>query len=94
MIFSSDLNRTIESANIIGKKLLIINKPISEFREINLGVWEGLTLDEIEKKFPGDLLKRSEDIKSFRVINGESFSDVNERVIPKLKDIIKNNTFC
>ena len=91
MIFSSDLTRTIESAEIIGNKLEIINEPISEFREINLGVWEGLTLEEIEESFPEDLVKRSEDIGKFRVINGESFSDVKERVIPKLKDIIEGN---
>ena len=90
-IFSSDLNRTIESAKIIGNKLGIINESISEFREIDLGVWEGHTLDEIEERFPDDLVKRSEDIEDFRVINGESFSDVNKRVIPKIMDIIKNN---
>lgn len=90
-IFSSDLNRTIESAEIIGNKLGIINEPISEFREIDLGVWEGLTLEEIEERFPEDLVKRSEDIKDFRIINGESFSDLNKRVIPKVMDIIKNN---
>ena len=90
-IFSSDLTRTIESAEIIGNKLKIINEPISEFREIDLGVWEGLTLEEIEKSFPEDLVKRSEDIKDFRIINGESFSDVKKRVIPKLKDIIEDN---
>jgi len=90
-IFSSDLNRTIESAEIIGNRLEIINEPISEFREIDLGVWEGLTLEEIEKNFPEDLAKRSENIKDFRVTNGESFSDVNKRVIPKLKNIIENN---
>jgi broad specificity phosphatase PhoE len=91
MIFSSDLTRTIESAEIIGNKLEIINEPISELREINLGFWEGLTLEEIEESFPEDLVKRSEDIKDFRIINGESFSDVKERVIPKLKDIIEGN---
>jgi alpha-ribazole phosphatase len=90
-IFSSDLNRTIESANIIGNKLVIINEPISEFREIDLGVWEGHTLEGIEEKFPEDLLKRSEDIMDFRVENGESFSDVNKRVIPKIMDIIEDN---
>ena len=91
-IFSSDLNRTIESAEIIGNKLEIINEPISELREIDLGVWEGLTLEEIEERFPDDLVKRSEDIEDFRVINGESFSDLNKRVIPKIMDIIKNNS--
>ena len=91
MIFSSDLTRTIESAEIIGNKLEIINEPISELREINLGIWEGLTLEEIEESFPEDLVKRSEDIKDFRIINGESFSDVKKRVIPKLKDIIEGN---
>jgi alpha-ribazole phosphatase len=91
MIFSSDLTRTIESAKIIGKKLAIINEPISEFREIDLGVWEGHTLEEIEERFPEDLLKRSEDIKDFRVENGESFSDVNKRVIPKIMDVIEDN---
>ena len=91
MIFSSNLKRTIKSAEIIGNKLKIINEPIFEFREIGLGVWEGLTQEEIEERFPEDLLKRSVDIKGFRVSNGESFSDVNNRVIPKIKEIIKKN---
>lgn len=91
-IYSSDLNRTMDSAEIIGHRLGIINESISEFREIDLGVWEGLTLEEIEERFPEVLIKRSEDIKNFRVINGESFSDVNKRVIPKLKNIIEINS--
>ncbi len=91
MIFSSNLKRTIESAKIIGNKLELINEPISELKEIDLGVWEGLTLEEIEDKYPADLLKRSEDIKDFRVSNGESFSDVKKRVIPKIMDIVKKN---
>jgi len=87
-LLSSDLKRTVESAEIIGNEIGIANEPVSAFREINLGIWEGLTIDEIAERSPDDLKRRSDDIENFRVKQGESFSDVNIRVIPKLKEYI------
>ncbi len=87
-IISSDLKRTAESADIIGNEIGVVNEPISDFREINLGIWEGLTIDEIAERSPDELKKRSEDIRDFRVELGESFADVKKRVIPKLKAYI------
>ncbi len=42
-IYSSDLSRAFTTAKIIGNKLNLDIIPMKEFREINFGVWEGIT---------------------------------------------------
>lgn len=46
-LYSSDLSRAMESAQIIGGEIQL--RPVSEFplRELNFGDWEGKTYDDI-----------------------------------------------
>ena len=92
VILSSDLKRTRHSAQIIGDACGGIS-PIAcrEFREIHLGHWEGLTLDEIAQQYEGELQERMENIGGFRIEGGESFTDVQRRVMPKLYSCMRNN---
>lgn len=52
-IYSSDLRRAAETAEIIGaaRGIPVIHDP--GLREIDVGSWSGLTRDEIEERFPG-----------------------------------------
>jgi broad specificity phosphatase PhoE len=52
-LYSSDLRRAYETAEIIAraKSLAITAEP--ELREIDIGAWSGLTRAEIEERFPG-----------------------------------------
>jgi len=51
-IYCSPLRRTVETANIIGR--IIGKKPICEdsFKELRLGIWEGMSEEEIAERFP------------------------------------------
>ena len=49
-VVSSDLVRTMETADLAG----LDPEPDAGFREMDIGAWEGLTRDEIEKSLPGD----------------------------------------
>ena len=51
-IYASDLKRAFQTAEIIAEKHGLKVVPIKEFREINMGVWQGLTWEEIEEKYP------------------------------------------
>jgi len=56
-IFSSDLERSVSTARIIcGKRRL---EPVArrDLREISLGAWEGLTFDEVRRRYPGEFEK-------------------------------------
>jgi broad specificity phosphatase PhoE len=79
-IYCSDLKRAYETAALVGEKLNIM--PVSDplLREVCFGDWEGLTLKEIESKFPGELDKWRLDHSFCPSGNGESILSVLERV--------------
>ena len=78
-IYCSDLSRARETAEIIGKE--ISQKPIVSplLREISFGCWEGLSTQEIEKQFPGQLVRWRNEL-TFAPEGGESLLSVNDRI--------------
>lgn len=54
------------------------------FREISLGAWEGLTKDEVEKRYPGALGERARDFANYAPAGGESFILLQRRVVISL----------
>jgi len=87
-VYCSDLGRTVESARLLSSAYGLEPTACSEFREIDLGHWEGLTLDEIMERFPDEFKQRAGDLASFRIEGGESFSDVRARALPRLGQIL------
>lgn len=84
VLLSSDLMRTVESAWIIGRAIGLEPNADPAFREIHLGMWEGLTREEIMARFTQEFDLRSSDIVHYRIQGGESFIDMRDRVIPRL----------
>ncbi len=82
-ILCSTLCRSVESARILALHLgLETAQELSEFREIGLGAWEGLTVDEVRASFPGCYEARGRNIAAFRPEGGESFADLQARAWP------------
>ncbi len=57
-IWSSDLTRAQQTAEIIAKELGLKLNIDKRLRERSLGAWEGLTRPEIDKGWPGAIQKR------------------------------------
>ena len=76
----SPLGRCLESCDILtaGSEYEIIK----DFKEISLGEWDGLTVEEVKKRFPGSYENRGADMGYFRPEGGESFSDLQQRSWP------------
>ncbi len=92
-IYATGLMRTEKGARIIGQyhNIPIISEP--DMKEIFFGDWEGMSLEEIEKVYPGELDKRFADIAGYRPPgNGENMEDVSKRILKCLKGIIKKHT--
>jgi broad specificity phosphatase PhoE len=51
-LYSSDLRRAFETAETIGRAVDRAPEPMPSLREIFLGEWEGLTTEDIAKRFP------------------------------------------
>lgn len=52
-----------------------------ELNEINLGNWENLNLEEMKNKFPQEFNERGRKLAGFHPPDGESFSEVQKRVL-------------
>ncbi|MBT5029480.1 MAG: alpha-ribazole phosphatase [Nitrospinaceae bacterium] len=87
-IYSSDLARTRMGAEKLAERhqLKLVSYP--ELRELCFGEWEGLSITEVEEKYPNQLTERMKNIEAFHVQGGETFQQLQERVIPKFEEII------
>jgi broad specificity phosphatase PhoE len=86
-IYTSDLSRAYETAQIVGEELGIEPVPDPRLREIDLGGWSGLTRAEVIARYPEEW-KRWEEGKDIEHAGGESFSQFWERVREVLNEII------
>lgn len=86
-IYSSDLKRAVETAKIVHKYDSVIQK-ISDLREINFGIFEGHSYEELLEKYPEEIKKSQEDWKNYNYENGESVKELQERAIKFIKNSI------
>lgn len=86
-IYSSDLKRAFVTAEKVGKKYKcpVIKEPA--FREICFGDWEGLTYEQITKKWPYALADFFQRPDILDIPNGESFLNVQKRAVNKIKEL-------
>ncbi len=81
-IYASDLARAAETAGIIADGRNLAVTPESDLREFSCGEWEGLTLEEVETRYPGVLAERIEagGNMGWSAPGGESAIDALQRV--------------
>ena len=79
-IFTSILNRTVETASKISKKYKTTNLKI--LNEINAGICEGLTYEQVKEYHPEIYDGRKKDKFNYRYPDGESYKDIVDRVKP------------
>lgn len=80
-LYSSDLSRARQTAEIIGQALGLDPVLIPKLREIHGGNWQGLLTTEIDELYPGQLAEWHETIDRFTLPGGESIPIVQERVV-------------
>ena len=88
-LYSSDLQRALETAKIICKSewhSYLLHSD-SRLREINFGSWEGLTYKEIKEKYPAALAERENDIYKNAPPNGETLEQLCARVQSMLDEL-------
>lgn len=80
-IISSDLDRALETARMIARDhhLSLMMEPL--WRELNFGGWEGLTLTEIQSRFPQQCTEWMQDPWVVRIPGGETVEELKLRVI-------------
>lgn len=86
-LYSSDLQRAVQTAEAIGKKHGTLPIRTSLLREINFGKWEGLTYNEIHSSYGEEVRKWFDDPFQRAPIGGETLAEVCQRMEFFLSDI-------
>jgi alpha-ribazole phosphatase len=86
-VWSSDLKRATESAAIVFEGRAAGIQTSKELREIQLGAWEGRPRRQVREEHPDLWLARGGDLAGFRPPAGESFLDLQERVVRAIRRI-------
>ena len=84
-VYSSDLGRCRHTADIVTDGGEVTLEP--RLREITLGSWEGLSVEEVQERFPDQWEARGADLAGYRPDDGESFDDLLARALPALEEI-------
>lgn len=89
--YSSNLTRCRIGAGIICEQFGIdpVHRP--ELREVNIGIWEGLTWQEIQSRWPDEWQARLNDLVNYRVPQGENLLDVEARLMPVVQEILERH---
>jgi len=79
-IYASDLCRAFETAEILGETLRILPNPDIGWREMNIGVWSGLTTTEVIERHTQEWerLRAGEDLPRG---GGETFAQFQSRLL-------------
>lgn len=87
--YSSDLKRAFQTAKIIFRSLPIERVP--DFREMNFGIFEGLSYEEIIKINPELYRKWIESPAKVKIPDAEGLRDLNKRVKERLAHVFFQN---
>jgi probable phosphoglycerate mutase len=90
MIYSSDLERARQTAEIIASRLNMKVHAEKDLREINLGVMQGLKKDEFITKYP-EVISKYHANPDYVIPGGESKLQLYKRVTGILGKIIKKH---
>ena len=78
---SSPMKRCLETAAVITEYQDLKFTIDPDLREIDFGLWEGMTFDEIQEAFPGGVDRWAEFKADFTFPGGEKIADFQARII-------------
>lgn len=90
-IYSSDLFRSMQTAEHTARRRGLSITPDKSFREINAGLWEGCLYEEIYRRFPESYEKWKSDLGHAQPDGGESVLALAARVYDGVERVLADN---
>jgi broad specificity phosphatase PhoE len=78
-VYSSDLQRARETAEIVARSKDLHVEVIRDLREVDVGSWSGLTRAEAEARFPEGYARWLQGAEGWN--DGESYAEMSRRVV-------------
>ena len=91
VIYSSSLSRSMRTAELIRGKRKLDIIPEDDFREIDLGEWQGKLMSEVEKQEPEMVDNFWNHPELYIRPNAETYLQLRERAGKKLEEIVAAN---
>ena len=88
-VYTSDLLRALETAEILATALDAEVVALRELREIDVGNWQGLTWPEIEERHPDGAARWHRDGHGWD--SGETYEQLGDRIVAALREIASNH---
>uniref|UniRef100_H0ZYU5 6-phosphofructo-2-kinase domain-containing protein n=1 Tax=Taeniopygia guttata TaxID=59729 RepID=H0ZYU5_TAEGU len=82
-VWTSHMRRTIETAEALG----VPYEQWKALNEIDAGVCEEMTYEEIQERYPKELALRDQDKYRYRYPKGESYEDLVQRLEPVIMEL-------
>lgn len=90
-IYASPLSRAKQTADIIGGASNITPQIEAELREINFGIWEGLTFEEIREQYPKEFLSWRNPSQGYLMSDDLSINHAGKRASEAIRTIVKEH---
>jgi len=90
-VYSSDLVRSLETAKIIAREHKLTPTALPGLKERFYGKWEGLTFDEIKKKYAKTYESWLEAPAKTKIPGAETLEELQQRGVRAVEQIIKRN---
>ena len=87
-VYCSDLQRSERTAQVIVRGHDMEVTPFAALREIDLGAWEGLLFETVRSGQRQAYEMRGRDPGGYRPPSGESFGDLQARLLPCFEEIV------
>ena len=89
--YTSPLRRCVATMDILLGERQIPRFRVDAFKEIDMGEWDGKTFTEIKERYPGSYEQRGRELDVFAPPAGESFVELQQRVLPVFAEVVKEN---
>jgi probable phosphoglycerate mutase len=89
LVYTSDLARAVETAEIVAARLGADVRSMRDLREIDVGEWQGLTWQQIVERYPEGA--RSWRERGHGWESGETYEQLGDRVVAALRRIASDH---
>ena len=90
-IYSSDLLRAFNTVKTYGDIVGLEVIPSKQFREVNVGAWEGMHVDDIIAQYPKEFSDWVERFGTFKAVNGEAIMEAGKRFYDEVVRVSRIN---
>ena len=85
-VYSSPLRRALETAQVVARGHGLEAVPVEGLREVDVGSWQALTRDEVERRFPEQFRRWLDYGRGWD--DGESYEEMGRRVLAALDELV------